>query len=152
MRYKINLQVKTAYTRKAGPRVLRAAARAALAHQSAPMPGELTIVVTDAETIRALNRAYARRDHATDVLSFPADEPDPASGRRYFGDVVIAFPQAAAQAKVGGHPLSAELQLLVVHGVLHLLGHDHASPGDKARMWKAQAEILHELRAAIAGP
>jgi probable rRNA maturation factor len=54
-------------------------------------------------------------------------------------------PRAEAQAEAAGHPLESEVQLLVVHGVLHLLGHDHAEPDEKARMWKAQAEILEGL-------
>ena len=60
--------------------------------------------------------------------------------------------RAAAQAERGGHPVAAELQLLVVHGVLHLLGHDHARPADKARMWTAQAAILQALGSPITGP
>ena len=55
------------------------------------------------------------------------------------------MPRARAQAKAAGHPLKAEIQLLVVHGVLHLLGHDHATRADKAKMWKAQEEVLRGL-------
>jgi probable rRNA maturation factor len=58
---------------------------------------------------------------------------------------VLSVPRAAAQAGAGGHPLEAEVQLLVVHGVLHLLGHDHAEAEGKARMWAAQSEILERL-------
>jgi probable rRNA maturation factor len=61
------------------------------------------------------------------------------------GDILISVPYAAKGARKAGHPLEAELQLLVVHGVLHLLGHDHAKPREKSRMWKAQREILTEL-------
>jgi probable rRNA maturation factor len=82
---------------------------------------------------------------ATDVLAFPSEESDPDSGARYLGDVLISIPRAAEQAAVAGHSLEAEAQLLVVHGVLHLLGHDHTVAADKARMWAAQAEILGEL-------
>jgi probable rRNA maturation factor len=55
------------------------------------------------------------------------------------------MPRAQAQADAAGHLLEAEVQLLVVHGVLHLIGHDHAEAEEKARMWKAQAEILEKL-------
>ena len=81
----------------------------------------------------------------TDVLSFPASETDPDTGASYIGDILISIPRAQAQADAAGHPLEAEVQLLVVHGVLHLLGYDHADAEEKALMWKAQAEILTGL-------
>jgi probable rRNA maturation factor len=95
--------------------------------------------------MRALNRSYLGIDAPTDVLAFPASELDPETGRRYLGDVLLSLPRAERQAKDAGHGLEAELQLLVVHGVLHLLGYDHASPDEKARMWAAQAEVLGRL-------
>ncbi|MBP7689220.1 MAG: rRNA maturation RNase YbeY, partial [Thermoflexales bacterium] len=67
-------------------------------------------------------------------------------------DIVISYPKAKEQAKAGGHPVEAELQLLVVHGVLHLLGHDHYTPAEKAQMWQAQAAVLTSIRSAITGP
>jgi probable rRNA maturation factor len=106
---------------------------------------DLTLVLTGDERIRGLNREFLHQDTATDVLSFPADEPDPETGRRYLGDVVISVPRAAMQAGAGEHPLEAEIQLLVVHGVLHLLGHDHAEAEEKTRMWAAQSEVLERL-------
>jgi probable rRNA maturation factor len=106
---------------------------------------ELTIVLTDDAQLRELNRDYLGIDAPTDVLSFPASETDPETGARYLGDILISVPRARDQAEAAGHPLESELQLLVVHGVLHLLGHDHAQAEEKARMWKAQAEILEGL-------
>ncbi len=150
--YKINLQIDDAFAGDVNPRGVRATARAALTHQTAPRPGELTIVITDNNSLRQLNRQFLGHDHVTDVLSFPAEAPEPKSGARYFGDIIIAYPRAYAQAQAGGHPVEAELQLLIVHGVLHLLGHDHARPQDKARMWAAQAKILSTLKAPITGP
>lgn len=132
-------------------KVLRDAARAALKHQSAA-PGALSLAVSGDETLRALNRQHLGHGHPTDVLSFPSENDDPDSAGRYFGDVVISYPRAHAQAEAGRHSVEAELQLLVVHGVLHLLGHDHAATADKTRMWQAQAEILAELGCEIAGP
>ena len=84
-------------------------------------------------------------DGPTDVLSFPSDEIDPETGNRYLGDILISVQRAAAQAQIPGHPVESEVQLLIVHGVLHLMGHDHAEPEEKARMWKAQTEILTQL-------
>jgi probable rRNA maturation factor len=150
--YKINIKIDPAFAGQVEPRLLRAAARAALDHQAASTPSELTIAVTNAAALRVLNRTHLQRDHATDVLSFPSDEIDADTGRRYLGDIAIAYPRAVAQAKAAAHPVQAELQLLVVHGVLHLLGHDHARPGERARMWRSQAEVLRRLKVPFTVP
>ena len=152
MRYQINLRIDSALRGDVTPQLIRAAARAALDHESAPAPGALTIALTDDDALQRLNRDHLGHDHPTDVLSFPSGEIDPETGARYFGDMAISLPRAHAQAKAGGHPPSAEVQLLVVHGVLHLLGHDHAKSKEKARMWAAQAEILKRLKSSLAIP
>ena len=105
----------------------------------------MTILVTGDEGIQDLNLEYRGEDSPTDVLSFTALEPDPETGNPYLGDIVISAERAAEQAETAGHPLEAEMQLLVVHGVLHLCGHDHGETEEKARMWAAQAEILGRL-------
>ena len=125
--------------------LLERATRAALEHQSESPNSELTIVLTDDARLKELNRDYLGIDAPTDVLSFPASETDPETGARYIGDILISIPRARSQAKAAGHPLESEVQLLVVHGVLHLLGHDHANAEEKSRMWKAQGEILTHL-------
>ena len=145
MRYKIDLTIEQPYKARITPARLRAAARAALQHQRAQAPSELSILITGDDALRALNRDFLGEDHATDVLSFPASETDPETGAPYLGDILISIPRAQSQAEAAGHPLEAEVQLLVFHGVLHLLGYDHAEPEEKARMWKAQAEILESL-------
>lgn len=106
---------------------------------------DLTLVLTSDEEIRALNRDFLGNDAPTDVLSFPASETDPETGRPYLGDVVISLQRATEQATARGHSLEAESQLLVVHGVLHLLGYDHADATDEIRMWAVQAEVLDFL-------
>jgi len=126
-------------------KLLERAVNTALEIQSESLDSELTIVLTDDSKVHELNRDYLGIDSPTDVLSFPASETDPETGARYIGDIVISLPYAARSAEKAGHPLESEVQLLVVHGVLHLLGHDHAKPGEKAKMWKAQAEILQTL-------
>jgi len=152
MRYRIALQMDKAFAGKIEPKLLRAAARAALEHEAAPAPGELTIALTSDAALRELNRDYLGHDEVTDVLSFPSGEVNPETGARYFGDIALSYPRALAQANVGGHPVSAEVLLLVVHGVLHLLGHDHVAPTEKARLWAAQAAILKSLKAPITAP
>ena len=101
--------------------------------------------MTSDARLHELNLNYLGVDAPTDVLSFPATETDPETGAHYIGDILISIPRAQAQASAAGHPLESEVQLLVVHGVLHVLGHDHAEPEEKGRMWKAQAEILESL-------
>jgi len=125
--------------------LLERAAQAALQHESQSPDVELSIVLTDNARLHELNLNYLGVDSPTDVLSFPASETDPETGTRYLGDILISVPRAQAQAEAAGHPLESEVQLLVVHGVLHLLGHDHAEPEEKDRMWKAQSEILKSL-------
>lgn len=106
---------------------------------------DLTIVLTDDRQLHELNRDYLGVDAPTDVLSFPASESDPETGSTYLGDLVISIPRAAQQAQAAGHPVEAEVQLLVVHGVLHLLGHDHATAEEKTAMWEEQAKVLERL-------
>ena len=125
--------------------LLEHAAQAVLEHESESMDSDLSIVLTDNARLHELNLNYLGVDAPTDVLSFPASETDPETGARYLGDILISIPRAQEQADAAGHPLESEVQLLIVHGVLHLLGYDHAEPDEKDRMWKAQSEILNSL-------
>ncbi len=125
--------------------LLEQAALTALKHQNAPEDATLSLVLTDDDQLQALNRDYLGIDAPTDVLSFPSDETDPETGCPYLGDILLSMPRSENQAQAAGHSPEAEAQLLVVHGVLHLMGHDHAEPEEKERMWQAQAEILAQL-------
>jgi len=127
------------------PGSLERAANLALAYLSAPKSASVTIVITDDPHIQELNHQYREIDAPTDVLAFPAGYLDPETNEIYLGDIIISYPQAASQADQGRHPVEDELQLLVVHGTLHLLGHDHADADEKARMWADQGAILDQL-------
>ena len=140
----INIEIIPDFRRVFMPAILERAAKAALLQQFAP-DADLTLVLTSDAQIQALDRDFLGKDVPTDVLSFPACETDPETGRRYLGDIIISVPCAEAQSIAMGHSLEAELSLLVVHGVLHLLGHDHAGAEEKTRMWAAQSEILTGL-------
>lgn len=116
---------------------------------------DLSIVLTDDETIRALNRDWRGKDRATDVLSFSQVEGEGPTmgGPRMLGDVVISMETAARQAQMADRTLDAEICHLLVHGVLHLLGHDHVRGGAQARRMKAEerrvvARIAEADRAA----
>ncbi|MBT3390589.1 MAG: rRNA maturation RNase YbeY [Chloroflexi bacterium] len=131
---------------------IEAAAQATLAHQGISATSELSIIVTDDAQLHELNQQFRDVDAPTDVLSFPAEFSDPESGAAYLGDVLISYPRVVAQTQSGGHTPEAELQLLIVHGILHLLGHDHADEAEKNTMWAAQAEILATLGVEITPP
>ncbi len=120
--------------------------------QYANISGDASIVLTGDEQLRELNAQYLGIDSPTDVLSFPSGEVDPDTQELYLGDVIISLPRAALQAAAGGHAVEDELALLVVHGMLHLLGHDHADADEKALMWSKQAEILDRLGCRISAP
>ena len=139
----IHIETNPSLQTDLAPDILERAALAVLAHQSTD--GDLSIVLTDDRQLHELNREYLDIDAPTDVLSFPASETDPETARRYLGDILISVPRAAKQAQTAGHTLEAEVQLLIIHGTLHLLGYDHAGDEEKAQMWKAQAEVLERL-------
>lgn len=125
------------------PERLRALAEAVLVSESAPR-SELGVVVTDDEEIRKLNRDYAGEDKATDVLSFSLREGEefvsPDETER-LGEVIISLETAEGQAADAGHSLEDEMAHLLVHGILHLLGYDHAEPDDE-RVMRAREDAL----------
>jgi len=127
------------------------AAVAALTGEGQHAGAGCTILLTSEKRIRDLNREYLGIDKVTDVLSFPAGEPM-LGASSYLGDIAISVPRAKQQADQGGHDVEAELQLLTVHAVLHLLGYDHATQSEKEAMWTAQASILVTLGAEITEP
>ena len=128
---------------------IRRAARLALEAGGAEPPCAMTVSVTTAEQFRALNRDFAGLDEPTDVLSFGAeDEPyavEPGEPP-YLGDVIIARPIAEAQAQEAGHSLLTELQILTIHGSLHLLGYDHQDDAQQAEMRAREAAALEALQ------
>lgn len=98
--------------------------------------GDVTLYITTDPEIRLLNRKFHATNAPTDVLSFPSND------RSYLGDIVISYDRARAQAREASRHVADELELLAVHGVLHLAGYDDAKPRARARMWKRQEEIL----------
>lgn len=145
----VEVQIDEQYEGQIAPETLMATAEAVLAHVDLVGRSELTVVLTSDEVLHELNMRYRGVDAPTDVLAFADETQGPfveAPGLpRYLGDVIISMPRAEAQAVVAGHGVQAELQLLVAHGVLHLLGFDDAEVEARARMWSAQAGVLRSL-------
>ena len=136
-----------------GPPWVRAF-RLSEAHLAAPAPStasrspspdgggfDLTILLTDDDTVRDLNDRFRHKDTATNVLSFPAHET--ATG--HLGDIALAYGVCAREAAEQGKPLAAHLQHLVAHGVLHLVGYDHEDEAEAEIMENLERRILSQL-------
>ncbi|MCY7396052.1 MAG: rRNA maturation RNase YbeY [Nocardioides sp.] len=113
---------------------------------------ELCIKAVDADTIAQLNQQWMHQEGPTDVLSFPMDElrpglvdSEPEEG--VLGDLMLCPAVAAKQALDAGHSTEAEIELLTVHGILHLLGYDHAEPAEHQEMFGLQDRLLAGWRA-----
>ena len=144
---------------------LRTVTRKALALHGLDASGEVSLVIADDETVRRLNQEYRGLDETTDVLSFspqhwgeyygtgrPPSEADahtpfilPPGEANPLGEVIISYPQAARQAAEAGHSAERELALLIAHGLLHLLGHDHIEAQEEAQMKEKEAQVLAAL-------
>jgi len=128
---------------------------------------ELSVLIVDERAMTELHERWMGEPGPTDVLSFPMDElrPPPLAGTHagrggaeeaglpagLLGDVVLCPAVAAAQARQAGHSAQEELELLCVHGILHLLGYDHADPEEQATMFGLQDRLLKSWRASEAG-
>lgn len=158
------------------PEWMAAAIRSGLAQVLEPdAAGQVSLLITDDTAVRELNRQYRGLDETTDVLSFSAEHgghweglnaPSPFMGEGWgesespnqfpipdeepppLGDIVVSLPQAARQAAEQGVPLRRELALLLVHGALHLMGHDHYDDGEREEMQRLERLAL----SAISGP
>jgi probable rRNA maturation factor len=107
----------------------------------------LAIALADDAAVKRLNRDYRGKDKPTNVLSFPADaRATPPGAPRFLGDIVLARQTVAREAGMQGKRLSHHLTHLVVHGVLHLLGHDHETDAEARRMEAREIRILAGLK------
>jgi probable rRNA maturation factor len=111
-----------------------------------PESHSLSVALVDRERIAGLKERYLGERRATDVLAFPMDPPE-APGPALLGDVVVCVEVAERQARALGRPLERELEELLVHGILHLAGHDHDRPEDEVAMAAAQRRVLRAARA-----
>jgi len=126
---------------------LRRIAAGVLAAESVPA-AELGVLVTDDEAVRRLNAEYAGEDETTDVLAFSLREGEEfvsPDGVMRLGEVIISYPTASRQAAEAGRLVDEEIAHLLVHGILHLLGYDHAEAAEEARMRGRTDELLRAL-------
>ena len=162
----VNVTIQEGLPSSLSEKLLRSAALAALDAALPDQDCQLTLALCDDNTIRALNAQYRGTDTVTDVLAFstshsgpwqvhddaePATDesdaafPTPPNEPPDLGDVLVCFPQALRQAVAAHHSVQRESALLVIHGVLHLLGHDHYGKQEKALMWSLQDQALTTL-------
>ena len=123
---------------------LLAVARHVLREQRVPEEMELSLLLVDERTIAALNEEHLDRSGPTDVLAFPIDEPgeSPPGAPSILGDVVLCPAVAGEQVLAAGRTPADELRMLTVHGILHLLGMDHATPDDEREMFGLTDRLL----------
>jgi probable rRNA maturation factor len=110
------------------------------AQSAVGLKGEVTVLLTTDKGIRGLNRRFRKKNKATDVLSFPVDDPRFGSA----GDLAISVNTAMRQAEVHGHRLSTELRVLMLHGLLHLAGMDHET--DEGQMSRKEQRLRTRLK------
>ena len=120
----------------------RATVTAALdGHRSA----QVSVLLTDDAAVRVLNRDWRGMDRPTNVLSFPSEGISPPGAPALLGDVALAFETVAREAATQGKPIEHHTRHLIVHGVLHLVGYDHAEDGEAERMEGRERQILAGL-------
>lgn len=128
-----------------GDAELTRAAQAAFAAATAAADCEISLVLTSDEEICALNRSWRGKDEATNVLSFPLGEMAHGEEPRCLGDVVLAFETITREADMSKIEIGQHAAHLVVHGVLHLLGYDHANDSQAETMENLETRILATL-------
>ena len=154
MTNRIELDVDDAYAAQVPSTELLALLEDVLAAESVEAAAQLTIRITGDELLQELNRTHRGIDAPTDVLSFPAEDDDFPPGEdgeseSYLGDIAISVPAVHRNAQLTGTPPDRELRHLVTHGVLHLLGYDHDSDEDEARMRAREVVLLGDWVNAI---
>ena len=134
--------------------LIKKAVERALEAEGVLAPCLISVMLTDDEGIRRVNREFRGVDRATDVLSFPLNElrpgdfdpadceADPETGSLMLGDMMISVPRCESQGEEFGHGYDREIQYLTVHSVLHLLGYDHVDEGPMKRQMRAREKLI----------
>jgi probable rRNA maturation factor len=149
---KVSLQVDKRFSSQVKRRWLSAIVNRTLATAKADTKAQLDLTITDDTMIRALNKTFRNIDRPTDVLAFPlkeesSDDPfvTPPEDLPTLGEVIVSYPTAAKQAESHGHSVDRELAILVIHGVLHLVGYDHATDEEEREMRALEEKTLRQL-------
>ena len=146
--HRINIQVAPHFGAKVDEVALRRLAAEVLSQEGVAEQTELSLIITDDEALRELNRRFRGVDAPTDVLAFGAGTEEhfvsAPESPPYLGDVVISYQRALAQAEELGHAVAEDLKLLVIHGILHLLGYDHQEEADARKMREREERILSD--------
>lgn len=155
MAWNLEIQVDKQFGDQVEEGWLRHVVERALTVENIEPPTELSLLITDDETVRELNRTYRGVDDTTDVLAFALREgaddasfPSSPDGIVRLGEVIISYPRTVSQSREHGHTPDDELALLIIHGVLHLLGYDHDEPEKERDMKNRESRILTSLRCA----
>lgn len=144
--YRVSISVESPQRGRLSQRWVRHVVRAALSQEGAAPNGRVEVLLAGDRTVKHLNVTYLGDDHVTDVLSFPSGESFPRPGPwREVGQIVLSLPQTERQARRARRPLGDEAAHLLAHGVLHLLGYDHAQPPDAAVMRSREEAVLRLL-------
>lgn len=120
------------------------------AEQLALPPTEISVSLVDEAEMQALNHQYRQLDRVTDVLSF--EQGETVDGVLILGDIVICPPVAVRQATEKKWPPVQEMRLLLIHGLLHLMGHDHAEPEEEQEMFRIQDQLLADVETQLPYP
>lgn len=164
-RHKIAVQVFDEFKDSIASSRVRTLARRALSAALPDSPTNLSVVIADDTSVRELNKRHRGLDEATDVLSFSfshqgayhGNGPTPSQWNKDatfvlppgegdgIGEIIISYPQTLRQAKAQGKAPEEELAFLLSHGVLHLLGHDHEEPNERAAMEAEQARLMERM-------
>lgn len=155
LNYTVDIQVDRPFRGQVQEEWIRQTAETVLVSEEIGYPVQLSIVITDDETVQQLNHTYRELDETTDVLAFAFQEdggfsfPQASDGLSHLGEVIISCPQAARQAEEHGHSLKEEMAVLTIHGVLHLLGYDHEEPEEESEMRTKEAGVLAQVKRCI---
>ena len=155
LKLKLSIQIEKPFVGLVSREWLKKAVELALSNAGINKAVELGLVIASDETVHNLNRQYRRVDSTTDVLAFALAEANkikakpftlPPDNIIHLGEVIISYPRAKRQAEEQKHSIRRELELLVAHGVLHLLGYDHERPEDEHRMRALEARVLNNIK------
>jgi len=154
----INILIEDEFKGKVTKSWLSTVAEKVLAGERTGDNVELGVLITTQEKVQELNWTYRNKNEPTDVLSFfmipekaerGGDSTDifvmPPGNIRHLGEVIISYPQAKEQATEHKHTVKEEIAVLIIHGILHLLGHDHEKPGDEKIMRARESAILKTI-------